>query len=126
MLVGMDPNLGRGDAMALGDFSDLYWVKRNLSATEIAPYIEFLGRFERIGHSHKFVMVRVNTPQHGNNSDYYVGVPYAVHLDRFDGFEPVRWNDLPDVIDDAPVVHDRNGGFYVDFCRKFKFRSHGD
>lgn|SRR5262245_32674932 len=83
----------------------MFWAKRRFSYAEYAPYQELLGRLS-LAHPTfypEFIMVTTNTDKRGV-SDYFIGLPNQSLFVGFDGFEPVREDDLPKEIDSVLVA----------------------
>ena len=94
------------------------WCKRRIEGVGYVPYFERLEKLLMANSARyaEFIMVSVNVE--ALVDDYYVGVPEKSMPALFDGFEPVRENELPKVID---ILHIADAT-KEPFSSRFKFR----
>jgi hypothetical protein len=99
----------------------MIWGKRAFSGAEdFGRYQELLIKllYEHSACYREFMMVNIKT-EHPSSRMYYVGVPTEDFMTGFDGFEYVRDEELPKVID-AVIVADIGS---EEFTSRFRYSS---
>lgn len=100
---------------------EMFWVKRALSnAEELGRYHERLVKllYENPTRYREFMMVSTKTEDPASRM-YYVGVLSEAFTEGFDGFEYVRDDELPEVID-AVIAADVDS---EEFTSRFRYSS---
>jgi hypothetical protein len=97
----------------------MFWAKRCLKRFEDEPYkarmLELM--MADLDHYNQFIMVSKHVSS--SVSEYYLGIPSAAVLARFDGFEPVAESDVPTAIDYVHIA-----AANCECSNRFEVRSH--